>query len=372
MKYLCPRRIRSSAEKFKMEIKNFKIIIIGAIFLAAAGLFAAQIKYLSDGKAVGTANVAIDEDNTAQREKQEKSPVEILAFGDLLLDRYIKLYIDRNSPEYPFENIKEVFAGNDIVLANLEGSFTDFAPRPLDPNNTSFTFDPKLAAMLKSSGFNLVNLANNHVRDFGRDGFAQSRAYLEQNSIGYFGDYYNESPALVKEASGRKIAFIGYHSLADPATAGTIEKIKQARENADYVVVCAHWGAEYQNDFSKSQQAAGREFIDAGADAVLGSHPHVIQPIEIYKNKAIFYSLGNFLFDQIFSFEVRHGLGVKITLAPNGIGYELIPTQMKNFQVVPPDEAAKILILQNLSAKSVASDGIKAQISSGKFTLSEN
>jgi len=98
----------------------------------------------------------------------------------------------------------------------------------------------------------------------------------------------------------------------------------------------------------------------------------VIQPIEIYKNKAIFYSLGNFLFDQIFSFEVRHGLGVKITLAPNGIGYELIPTQMKNFQVVPPDEAAKILILQNLSAKSVASDGIKAQISSGKFTLSEN
>jgi len=224
LKYLCPRRIRSSAEKFKMEIKNFKIIIIGAIFLAAAGLFAAQIKYLSDGKAVGTANVAIDEDNTAQREKQEKSPVEILAFGDLLLDRYIKLYIDRNSPEYPFENIKEVFAGNDIVLANLEGSFTDFAPRPLDPNNTSFTFDPKLAAMLKSSGFNLVNLANNHVRDFGRDGFAQSRAYLEQNSIGYFGDYYNESPALVKEASGRKIAFIGYHSLADPATAGTIEK----------------------------------------------------------------------------------------------------------------------------------------------------
>ncbi|MFZ3100573.1 MAG: CapA family protein [Minisyncoccales bacterium] len=355
-----------------MKIKSFKIIIIGVIFLVAAGLFAAKIKYLSDGEAVRTANVAIDENNTAQREKQEKAAVEILAFGDLLLDRYIKLYIDRQGEDYPFENIKEIFAGNDIVMANLEGSFTDFAPWPLDPDNTSFTFNPELAAMLKQTGFNLVNLANNHVQDFGRDGFAQSRACLEQNSIDHFGDYYNESPALVKEINGQKIAFVGYHSLADPATAGTIEKIKQAHEIADYIIVYTHWGAEYQNDFSKSQQAAGREFIDVGADAVLGSHPHVIQPVEIYKNKAIFYSLGNFLFDQIFSFEVRHGLGVKITFASNKIEYEMIPTQMKNFQVVPPDEAAKTLILQNLSAKSVASDGIKAQISSGKFTLPDN
>lgn len=368
-----------------LEMQNSKIIITAMICLALAAVLwlaardgnikntgAPTMETAPDGASAVAGEAGAAENQPAAAGKTAEAPVEILAFGDLLLDRYIKLYIDRNSPEYPFENIKEIFAGNDIVMANLEGSFTDFAPRPLDPDNTSFTFTPELAAILKQTGFNLVNLANNHVQDFGRDGFAQSRACLEQNSIDHFGDYYNDRPALVKEANGQKIAFVGYHSLADPATAGTIEKIKQAREIADYIIVYTHWGAEYQNDFSKSQQAAGREFIDAGADAVLGSHPHVIQPVEIYKNKAIFYSLGNFLFDQIFSFEVRHGLGVKITFASNKIEYEMIPTQMKNFQVVPPDEAAKTLILQNLSAKSVASDDIKSQISSGKFTLFDN
>jgi len=368
-----------------MKIQNLKIMIVAIICLALAavlGLAARDgnikntgvptMETAPDGASAVAGKAPATENQPAGAGKTAEAPMEILAFGDLLLDRYIKLYIDRHGADYPFENIKEILAGNDIVLANLEGSFTDFAPRPLDPNNTSFTFDPELAAMLKRHRFNVVNLANNHVQDFGRDGFAQSQVCLKQNSIGYFGDYYNESPALVKEINGQKIAFVGYHSLADPATEGTIEKIKTARQEADFVIVYTHWGAEYQNNFSKSQQAAGREFIDAGADAVLGSHPHVIQPIEVYNNKPIFYSLGNFLFDQIFSFEVRHGLGVKITFASNKIEYEMIPTQMKNFQVVPPDEAAKTLILQNLSTKSVASDDIKAQISSGKFTLSDN
>ncbi len=352
-----------------MKIKNLKIVIVGAFFLAAV-LLVAKVQYSSDGEAVETASTATDGGNAAQNKKQEESPVEILAFGDLLLDRYIKLYIDRNTADYPFENIKEILPGNDIVLANLEGSFTDFAPRPLDPNNTSFTFDPALAAMLKRHHFNVLNLANNHVQDFGRAGFEQSQSYLAENGIDYFGDYYNENPTLIKEVNGKKIAFVGYHSLADPATEGTIEKIKQARKNADYIIVYTHWGAEYQNNFSKSQQEAGKKFIDAGADAVLGSHPHVIQPIEIYDNKPIFYSLGNFLFDQIFSFEVRHGLGVKITIGKDKMEFELIPTEMKNFQLILPDDPARTKILSTLSESSIADESVKAQIAAGKFTLS--
>jgi poly-gamma-glutamate synthesis protein (capsule biosynthesis protein) len=338
--------------------------------MVSAVLFATKIEYLSDGGAVKTADTVADDKYAAQKGKEAQMPITILAFGDLLLDRYIKLYIDRNSPDYPFENLKEILAGNDIVLANLEGSFTDFAPRPLDPNNTSFTFDPALAAMLKRHHFNVLNLANNHVQDFGRAGFEQSQNYLSENGIDYFGDYYNESGALIKEINGRKIAFVGYHSLDDPATESTIEKIKQARENADYVIVYTHWGAEYQNNFSKSQQEAGKKFIDAGADAVLGSHPHVIQPIEIYKNKPIFYSLGNFLFDQIFSNEVRHGLGVKITIEKDKTEFELIPTEMKNFQLVLPDDPTRTRILSTLSESSIANESVKAQISSGKFILS--
>lgn len=353
-----------------MKVKSLKNIIIGAIFLAmAAVLFVAKIQYLADEGAIKAENIAINDNGIAQEEKQDQKQITILAFGDLLLDRYIKREIDRNTPEYPFENIKSLLQGNDVVLANLEGSFTDFAPRPLDPNNTSFTFDPALAPMLAQSGFDVLNLANNHVRDFGRAGFEQSQKYLAQNGIDHFGDFDNEALALIKEVNGKKIALIGYHEFGDPATGGTIAKIKQVRESVDYIIVYTHWGAEYQNEFSEYQQQRARKFIDAGADAVLGSHPHVIQPIEIYENKPIFYSLGNFLFDQIFSFEVRHGLGVKITLGENKIEYELIPTAMKNFQTNLADEASKTLILQTLSQKSIAADDILSQIAAGKFTL---
>jgi Putative enzyme of poly-gamma-glutamate biosynthesis (capsule formation) len=163
-------------------------------------------------------------------EKEETvkiAPVTLLAFGDLLLDRYIKREIDRKGADYPFENIKDFLAGNDLVLANLEGSFTDFKPRKLDPNNTSFTFDPKLAPMLKECGFNIVNLANNHVQDFGKDGFSQSEAYLDKAGISHFGDFYNEGPAVIKNIDGLKIAFIGYNEFGNPAIAGTVAKIKE-------------------------------------------------------------------------------------------------------------------------------------------------
>jgi poly-gamma-glutamate synthesis protein (capsule biosynthesis protein) len=299
----------------------------------------------------------------------QNEPVALLAVGDLLLDRYIKREIDRKGAEYPFENIKDFLSGNDLVLANLEGSFTDFAPRKLDPNNTSFTFDPALAPMLKSNGFNIVNLANNHVQDFGKQGFAQSQAYLDQNNIDHFGDFYNEGPVLVKETNGTKIAFIGYNEFGDPAIAGTLEKIKNVRDKADFVVVYAHWGAEYQTNFWPGSQEKGRRFIDAGADIVLGSHPHVVQPIEIYKNRPIFYSLGNFLFDQIFSEQVRHGLGAKITFEKDKTEFELFSTEMKNFQVDLAGETKNQEVLSWLAENSIVSQETKAQIASGKLII---
>ena len=251
----------------------------------------------------------------------------------------------------------------------MEGSFTDFKPRKLDPNNTSFTFDPALAKALKDSGFNIVNLANNHVRDFGKDGFAQSRAYLDKAGIDYFGDFYNEGPALVKNINGLKIAFIGYNEFGDPAIAGTLAKIKDARGSADFVIVYAHWGAEYQTNFWPGSQVKGRQFIDAGADAVLGSHPHVVQPIEIYKGKPIFYSLGNFLFDQIFSDQVRHGLAVKLIFDKDKIEYDLYSTEMKNFQVSFSSEEKRGEVLSWIAQNSVASENMKAQTGVGKFII---
>jgi poly-gamma-glutamate synthesis protein (capsule biosynthesis protein) len=359
-------------------MEKSKVIIVAIICLAAAGAALVWAQNRSGGAenenaGAGKSEIAPDGapavENQLLAEKAQNKPVKLLAFGDLLLDRYIKLYIDRNSPEYPFADIKDALAGNDLVLANLEGSFTDFAPRQLDPNNTSFTFDPKLAATLKSSGFNLVSLANNHVQDFGKDGFAQSQAYLDGAGIEHFGDFYNEGPALAKDINGLKIAFIGYNEFGKPSIEPTIAKIKEAALRADYIVVYAHWGAEYQTDPWPGSQEKGRRFIDAGADAVLGSHPHVVQPIEIYKGKPIFYSLGNFVFDQIFSDQVRHGLGVRLILGKDKAECELFSTEMKNFQVSLSSEKKKGEVLSWLAKNSVASESVKTQIKAGKFIV---
>ena len=305
---------------------------------------------------------------TAVVEKDD-GPVTVLAFGDLLLDRYIKREIDRRGTDYTFKNIKEFLSGNNLVLANLEGSFTDYRPRPLNPDNTSFTFDPKLVSVLKENNFNILSLANNHVQDFGREGFAQSQAYLDKAGISHFGDFYNQSPAIVEDINGLKIAFIGYSEFGDPATASTIAKIKEVRSQTDYVVVYAHWGVEYQTTFWAGSQEKGRQLIDAGADAVLGSHPHVVQPIEIYKDKPIFYSLGNFVFDQISDDEVRHGLAVRLNFRRDKIEYELYSTEMKNFQVNLSGKEKNEEVLLWLSKKSIAPEDIKNQIKSGKFII---
>lgn len=336
-----------------------------AVFLGTAGYFLINNQN-SRGK---TSAENVENEVIAKNDIVQNEPATLLAVGDLLLDRYIKREIDRKGADYSLANVKSFLSGNDLALANLEGSFTDFKPRKLDPNNTSFTFDPALAAMLKASGFNLVNLANNHVQDFGKDGFAQSRTYLEKNGINYFGDFYNGREALIKEIRGIKIAFVGYNEFGDPAIAGTLEKIKKAKGEADFVVVYAHWGAEYETDFWPGSQERGRQFIDAGADVVLGGHPHVVQPIEIYKNKPIFYSLGNFLFDQIFSDQVRHGLAVKITFNKDRVVYELTSTEMKNFQVSLSDKEKNTAVLSWLSQKSIAPQEIKNEIAMGKFEI---
>jgi gamma-polyglutamate biosynthesis protein CapA len=330
-----------------------------AILALAAGYFSGKI-----GERI--VNPASDsEDNPGI----EGAPATVLAFGDLLLDRYIKQGIDLNGVDYPFKDIKDFLPGNDLVLANLEGSFTDFKPRALDPDNTTFTFDPKLAPMLKQTGFNILNLANNHVHDFGGEGFEQSQAYLDKAGISHFGDFYNEGPAVIKEIRGSKIAFVGYDEFGATSTDSTAAKIKQIKNEADFVVVYAHWGIEYQTNFSKPQQEKAHRFIDAGADVVLGSHPHVVQPIEIYKGKLIFYSLGNFVFDQIFSDQVRHGLAVRLSFDKEKIVCELYSTEMKSFRVNLSSKEKTAQALTWLSKKSIASTDIKAQIASGKFTI---
>lgn len=303
--------------------------------------------------------------------KNEKTPITILAFGDLMLDRYIRKVTEEKGYKYPFKNIERFLGGNDITFANLEGSFTDFDPKPLNPNNLTFTFDPAIVPTLQKTGFNLFNLANNHSLNFGKEGLNQSRQYLQKNLIDYFGDPLNiDSISMVKEIRGIKTGFIGYNEFGNANIDKIITEIKNLRQSVDFMIVYTHWGMEYQSNFSKSQQNKARQFIDAGADVILGSHPHVIQPIEIYKNKAIFYSLGNFLFDQTFSQKTQQGLGVGIDFSKLQINYYLFPIETKNLQISLIGSSSSI-ILKELSDMSIVSENTKNQIIDGKITINQ-
>ena len=148
----------------------------------------------------------------------------------------------------------------------MEGSFTDFQPKSLNPDNINFTFDPSLILTLKKIGFNIFNLANNHSLDFGEKGFTQSQTYLKNNNIDYFGSPLNNNHlSVIKNIRGIKIGFIGYNEFAKSDFNEILEEIKKIKQETDFTVVYAHWGIEYQATFSKIQQGEAHQFIDAEA-----------------------------------------------------------------------------------------------------------
>ena len=191
--------------------------------------------------------------------------------------------------------------------------------------------------------------ANNHSGDWGREGFADTLTLLEQNAIPYFGGGANRAAALrplVLEAHGRRVALLAYNqphprsfeaTRRHPGSAWLEDKyvlagIAEARErlHADFVVLFLHWGTESESEPDPLQKQQARRFIDAGADAIVGAHPHVIQPVEWYRGKPILYSLGNFVFDY-FPDDPPHWLGwmARLTLDPTQpVGVELFQVEL--------------------------------------------
>ncbi|HEY0908231.1 MAG TPA: CapA family protein [Candidatus Paceibacterota bacterium] len=256
---------------------------------------------------------------------KDNRSAEILFVGDMMFDRTIRTKAEATTTGYalPFSCAKEYLSGFDSVVGNLEGPITDYPSTsagtlPGEPGNTSFTFDPATARALYESNIRLLNLGNNHSSDKGPYGADVTQEYLLAAGVGYFGSPRGNISTTTR-IGGFDVAFVNFNQflgLNDPSK--TISAIQGARESSDFVFVYTHWGEEYvpANDFQKE---TARAFIDAGADMVIGSHPHVIQESEVYNGKHIFYSLGNFIFDQYWNRDVSTGLGVEVFLSPEGI-----------------------------------------------------
>ena len=259
-----------------------------------------------------------------------ESPIRVLFVGDMMLDRNVARTAEAEGAEALFAtSTRALFADADLRVGNLEGTVTG-NPSIARRNNKilRFTFSPALTkAVLQGLNINAVSLANNHALDFGPEGYAQTRAALDKDGVAAFGHPYNNLAYLSTkvEQNGKTLCLVGYNALFVASTAPAVDEIGRLRPECWRVVVLAHWGEEYQPLANAAQKTAAHAFVDAGADLVVGAHPHVVQNVEVYKDKAIFYSLGNFMFDQNFSWETTHGLALRADFYEDKTGFVLTP-----------------------------------------------
>lgn len=276
----------------------------------------------------------------------KEQPVTVLFLGDMMFDRGVRTTANKNGYEYIFGPSTTTIQKYDITIANLEGPVTSYKSKLVNNagkaiSGFQFTFAPEVVVAIKKAGIDIVSLANNHTLNFAQDGLNQTRSTLDKNNLMYFGSPTN-NPAYTSTSTCVKdicIGIIGWNEFSFTNDALIMDKIKEMRSQVDYLVIYPHWGIEYQLTPSKKQVAMAHKWIDAGVDVVIGSHPHVVETIEVYKDKYIFYSLGNFIFDQYFSFNTTNGIGVSASVYKDKVEYKIIPFSSVGSKVSVPTES---------------------------------
>ncbi len=190
-----------------------------------------------------------------------------------------------------FSGVAGVLARDDLTIANLETTLTN-TPHPFGDGEHHFRGKPEYTAMLKAGSVEVVNVANNHSHDFGESGYAETAEVVKAAGIGVAGNAHVDR-RMVKGVEVVNLGFTG----GDPVILPRVrKKVAELKTDKNLVVVSFHWGAEGLNDANEVQRRLGHAAVEAGADLVLGTHPHVLQGIEEYKGRHIVYSLGNFVF----------------------------------------------------------------------------
>lgn len=287
----------------------------------------------------------------------KNNEISMLFLGDVMLSRGVSYQISKNNDlYYPFRSIQTLLRQNDFVFANFESPI--IPGRQIHTGEMAFRVDENLAPILKELNFSIFSLANNHLLDFGQKGLLNTLKILAENQIQYIGageNYQEAHQYKILEKNNIKVAFLAYNDsdviLATneatenrPGTAfmdlDALQKdLTEAKKLADFTIVSMHSGTEYKENPNSRQIEFAHTAIDNGANLVIGHHPHVVQPIEKYKNGYIFYSLGNFIFDQAWSQETTEGIATQIIFSKN---------EIRNIKILP-------LIIENYSQPKIIS-----------------
>ncbi|WP_160032993.1 CapA family protein [Paenibacillus sp. An7] len=317
-------------------------------------------------------------DETKEAAKKEellntsaKESITIHFAGDVQFSGKVEDLLLKKGFDYPYQHLGSLFTNDDLTFINLETPVTTGGVAAQDK---SFVYksSPKALKSLAEAGVDVVNLANNHILDQGVKGLTDTLTHLKSNKLSYVGAGLNRKEAyspVYFEKNGIKIALLGFTRVIPEASwraeAGkpgvadaynsteAVKAIKQAHKKADLVIVMAHWGKERHTTPDENQKKLGYEFIDAGADLVIGGHPHVLQGLESYKGKWIAYSTGNFIFSRSATAETWKTAIFEATCQKDGkCGIKVLPYHAELAQPVPMDKKKGAALLREIQNRS--------------------
>lgn len=312
-------------ETKKITITQQPVVITGSVAIADGSLPAsAETAAAPETEKTAEETSAAAEETAPEETAEEESSAPngasaTIAFvGDVTQSDVFGDTSTSRGIQYPFEDVADIFSSADLAFLNLE---TCVSKRGQSEKNAGFGFQtaPEKLELLNLAGIDIVSTANNHVRDYGMDALGDTFANLDEYGIDYVGagnDLETAQRLRVHEVNGIKIGFTACNTInmnptwyatgeraglncIDVGTANAAEyldKIAQYKKQCDVLIVSVHWGIEYYNEITEEQEQFAHELCDSGADIIFGHHPHVLEPVENYNGKAIFYSLGNFLF----------------------------------------------------------------------------
>ena len=299
----------------------------------------------------------------------------VIATGDVIPARYTDVIIRQRGDDflYPVAATKDITVAADLTVINLEAPLVDYCPY----HDEGFTFcgRPGFVSALQAAGVDVVTLENNHIGNYGFEAIDETVAHLDAGGLKWAD---RDSPAIV-DVKGLRFGFLAFNAVLERVDRDAmVAQIEALRPKVDVLAVAFHWGAEY---VSTPQTAGGvadddpvelaHLAVDAGADWIIGNHPHWVQAVEFYKGKFIAYAHGNLIFDQMWSYETRVGVIGKYTFydpcgpdipepwhegrpsCPSLVRVEFIPTLIQDWaQPAPMSGAEAQAVLDGMKAAS--------------------
>ncbi len=294
-----------------------------AIMLTISGIVVFFI-YLSTARSnANEANAILDSSFVAT---SSTAHAKLLFVGDIFLDRYIRQTARNHGEDFLFTCADPLHKRVDAVVGNLEGPITDNdsvseGTEIGSAENYQFTFPSTTGALLRKHNIQIVNLGNNHIANFGRDGIRATRAYLREAGVEYFGGIEGDEPVHEATIGGVPLAFVSYNAFYGTSSRAVADTIAKEKANGKFVIVFAHWGEEYTTESIMLRERA-ELFATSGARLIVGSHPHVVLPHEMIDATPTYYSLGNYMFDQYWNDDVREGLALEVDIADGEVSIQ--------------------------------------------------